>query len=265
MLQASSTPAPIMNLSAVSIPVHVRSAMPKTGVAPVAAQQPETPARPVARLSDDVRDKLATARSRVDDLRRGMQEAKVTARDEAKARSRQKLEQLGKQFRLIRELYSANPKEMARQLARLARELKDELKAYAKATESNGAYVSKSPPGDVASGAPASTEASATSTASPSAPRSPSHADAERESRAMSAHADLDFTSLVKGFLKLLREELTKAKIGAAASAPDRDDRNDPFKDADTALKEIDQSIDDLEKSAKADLPIPGTLVSEIA
>jgi hypothetical protein len=221
------------------------------------------PAQPDTPLATSIADSLRTARGKAEDLHRKTQEARVGARDAVKARARQKLQQLGEQFKLIRKLYAANPKEMARQLARLARELKQELKAYAEAAKDNGEYL---PSGSsaAANASAADTGAADAQAARPLTP-APDPARAEREARALSAHADLDFIDLVKGFLKGVREELTTAKTRAAFLEPEKTSRADPFKEADEALKDVNKDIADMEKSAKADLPVPGTLVSETA
>jgi hypothetical protein len=214
-------------------------------------------------VSEEVRASLAAAKTRADDLQRSQQQTRVKVRDDAKARAREKLTQLAERLRLIKSLYGANPKELARQIAHLVKELKAELKTYAEAAKANGEYVSASSPAPGAESAgPVDTAAQADPAA---AQKASPHESAEREARIAGAHADLDFIKQVRGLLKIVRQTLTEARIKDGAALVEPRNRASPFRDADEALKEVDEAIEDIEKAAKADLPIPGMQVSELA
>lgn len=212
-----------------------------------------------------------------------------TARDEARSAVKQQahatVQRLKEEYKLIRKLWAHNPAEMARQLGRVAKELKRAVTSYTEAARANIERVA-----DLGPETDVKAEASADSGQTPDekqSDKSEQHssdsentlparlalspraelADAlkayarqapadvfamtaeerrqEFESAEMEAGGDLEFSKEVKGFIKALREELQLARIRAGL-IKDRA-TEDAFKETQKTLTELDKDIADME------------------
>jgi hypothetical protein len=204
-------------------------------------------------------------------LARSAAQARQEAREATKTWARERVVQLREQFQLIRRLYAHNPQEMARQLSRIFKELKAALKVYAEATkEEPGAAPS------LAAGVAELKDAAADGPQQQEKPEPTAReayrallkegADAYRktteaehrltiERRHEEAQGTLAFLDEVRGLVKVIRQTYFEARIKAVAAGGDR---SEAFKDADKALRELEDEIADMEIDARAHI-LPAT------
>jgi hypothetical protein len=78
---------------------------------------------------------LTEAKGHADRIAQSMKETRDAARSSIKAKAAETLERLKDEYKLIKRIWAGNPKAMAQQLARIAKELKAAVKDYAKANE----------------------------------------------------------------------------------------------------------------------------------
>lgn len=242
----------------------------------------------------------AKALGQARDLAQSVVKARQDARDAKKTQAHQDVIRLREQFKLIKKIYANNPQEMARQLGKIFKELKTALKAYAEATKGDPAPQPPAAPAD-AGGAPvdeATADGEKTSGDgapadgdAPSSKEATTDAAAAREGfraliregvnayqkqsadedrvmrakRAEEAQGTLVFLDEVRGLVKDIVKTYVEAKIKAAFLGKGRDERSEPFKEADKALKELEEAMTDIETDAKADLLPPDMKVSATA
>jgi transposase-like protein len=90
----------------------------------LAAQNGEIGRIAARSMSDADKAKLAEQAEAANTLNQSMKTARDEARGNTKARAKETVERLKEEFKLIRRMWAHNPKEMAKQLARVAKELK---------------------------------------------------------------------------------------------------------------------------------------------
>ena len=212
-----------------------------------------------------------------------------------KDQARQQVQVLVERIRTLKQFASDNPQVMAKQLAQIVKQLKSALKAYAEAggTPPPGASTSVTTPA-AASNAnaeaetkagpqadPAMSEDSDAAAADPEAAAEPfAAADSERTADAWTAQraevrpadvykdmkerlsgseaaADMTFVKEVRGIGKWIKDLLDKARVQMAFKPID-DETKTSFEDTDEGLKEIDDALDDLDRSIRASSPEAG-------
>jgi hypothetical protein len=212
----------------------------------------------------------AKALEQLRDLSKSIVKTRQDARDAEKTRARETVSRLREQFKLIKKIYANNPPEMARQLGKIFKELKAALKVYAEANKGDVASAPAAPQAGETT-APKAVEpekvegrqsredmrAAAKEAAQAYMKQSEQDGKVERTLREEKARGTLTFIDEVRGFVKAIRATYDEAKIKAALLGKGRDERSEPFKDTDKALKELDEAMTDMERDAKAELPLP--------
>ena len=239
----------------------------------------------------------ALAQSR--DLAQSAVKARQDARDAKKTQAHQDVIRLREQFKLIKKIYANNPQEMARQLGKIFKELKTALKAYAEATKGDPAPQPPAAPEDAEGARVNEATADADKKSGDDAPtdgdaqpskEAATDAAAREEFRALiregvnayqkqstdehrfvrahraeEAQGTLAFLDEVRGLVKDIVKTYVEAKIKAAFLGKGRDERSEPFKEADKALKALEEAMTDIETDAKADLLPPDMKASATA
>lgn len=214
--------------------------------------------------------KSAKAQEEVRNLGRSVGEAREAARDARKTQAHQRVIQLRDQYQLIRKLHAHNPQEMARQLARIFKELKSALKDYAAATKDGPSGASPlagaaPPPPAEAAGKAAEVGKVEDKANEPDRAMLKEGAEAylksntaeimlERVRRHEEAQGTLAFLDEVRGLVKEIRRTFFEAKLKATV---ERGEHSEAFKDADKALKELEEDMADMEIDARGDLLPP--------
>ncbi|EGF92204.1 hypothetical protein ABI_06370 [Asticcacaulis biprosthecium C19] len=216
----------------------------------------------------------------------------MKAHTERKNRVRQKLEKLMEHLKILRKLFSGNPKEMARALTQVFKDLKAALKEFKDATKgqmdlSFSASAAVVPPptdsaaqSDVKDGdtdadkADAETEATA-ETAEPEAESVPASASATTEDpNATVTHDELvgavrreigqdglKFLKELKAILAHIEEKMLQpARLQKAAQKPDKD-MDKVFEAMDEELKELLKEMKDMERDLKQGVAETGTVL----
>lgn len=157
--------------------------------------------------------KLAEQAEAARTLAKSMRQARDEARAQIRNQARQAVERLKEEYKLIRKLWAHDPAEMARQLGRIAKQVKRAVADYAAAAKANGERVKDLPPEP----APAATTAGGERTEARAAARSE---DGEQTS---SGREDSD-GALPAALMLSPRAELAEALKAYARQAP-----ADPF------------------------------------
>jgi hypothetical protein len=195
---------------------------------------------------------LAAAKKLAQDVRASAQDA----RDIRKAQAKQRAEQLRQEMRLLSKLLAGDPKALARQVARIAKEMRAVLKDFGAAHKAD---VQDATLAREAAKAEANEKGDADAKPTPTPPSQDQSLEARRreagleetpEAREMKA-----FISDLRGMLKKLREMLQEAKIKAGPQAKDAKEKRDPFEVAADALGELEDDLNnayqDVEGEAK--------------
>lgn len=172
----------------------------------------------------------------------GRQEARDIAKSYAKAR----VEQLREQLRIFGKLLSGDPKALAKQVARIAKELHETLKDFSEAHKSDledAALVQERAAAEPDADAPDTEAASvAKDTPGQAAPVAASGADNPAD---LSPTDEMkDFIKQVRGVLKKLKEALQEAKLKAGLEAFQPFKKDDPFKLANEAMSDLQGALD---------------------
>jgi hypothetical protein len=180
--------------------------------------------------------------------------AETTRRQAAKDQARQRVMQLVEQLKALKQFASENPEVMAQQLARLAKELKSALAAYAEAGGRAGGWAG------------ALNTAAAPNAAAPDQATKPASAqDTYRQMRDRVAGSevasDMEFAKLVKGLAQTMRDLLTTAKIKTGVNGPGEEMKKD-IEYADTTLKDLDKAVEAMSRDIRSSSPEAGLFVA---
>lgn len=190
--------------------------------------------------------KIATeTRAANEKLKKDMKTARRDTIDRAKAAAKAKIQELVKRLELLKKMYGDNPKEMARQLAALAKEFKQAIKDYASAAKDSGGMIAEERKDLAASDMTAEARAEASKTLD--------------EEEKMLARGDLDFIKTARGVSNKLKEELQTAKIKGTLTVKGKFEESDEYKDAEKSIKEVDEANNDFEQDVTNSMPA-GTL-----
>ena len=201
------------------------------------------------------------------------------ARDATRERVKATVERLKDELKLIKAMWAGDPKALARQIARIAKELKAALADYADAARDNGdsapapgANVDASVPSapDTASGdgdKTATDDPAKSASGGDAAPADPDAAkaaaaygrtasdDTARASAVMEARGDLDFAREVHGFVQKLRDALQESKVRHAFNTTDRKGQVEAEDEAAKGLSDVDKFDTQMETDVRADFP----------
>lgn len=237
-----------------------------------------------AKASTEVEDRLSEA---LKAMKRAPDEQKQTTRN----RARERVEAVREQLKIIKELYSQNPKEMAKALRHLVKELKSALKAYKDAggdmtsigASGLTAMASNASPAQAGAEAtdlesssddPKSDEALAEAVddtpdtdSEPDAPDAPSPASLAEEPSPRQARAsiealetrfgelkgDEEFILSVDGLKRKIKDLFETAKIQSAFLARDKT-REGAFEALDEDLKALDEDVTEYQRDVQDEL-----------
>lgn len=232
-------------------------------------------ARQAAKLVADQRkaeiDKGATA---------ALSSPRINGAESAKQQAKAKLQQIGERLKILRKLFAGNPKEMAKALAQVFKELKAAVKAYKDAGGremglSNdlaaSAMQTKDPeePAGQDAEASASGDADAVQSEDKTADEAPEgatvtpqqgsalYAAVATEVRERVGEDGLDFAKMVRGMANKISELLETARTQARARKPDKD-TDKAFEDADKELKSLRDDLADMERDIHMAAPTAG-------
>lgn len=216
---------------------------------------------------------------------------------------RSEIQGLQKRLQVLQKLYAGNPKEMARALAQIFKELRADLKAYKAATGqdfegADAAATAATTPAPAASdtsstaGSTDSVQASGTaqtdpagassdSTTDPAASASTtqdpttqdpttkaavaSYAEVDQALREAIGNDGLQFLDTLKGIISTIEQKMaTPARIQYAAQKHDKD-TDKIFKDMDDSEKALEQDMSDMRDDISHDAPTLGLKVSVAA
>jgi len=220
------------------------------------------------------------AKVKTDEHKRAVQALAQKANDSPQNRSldqsrdfvRQKIEGIRKRLQILKKLFSNNPKEMARALGQIFKELKAALKQY-KELIGKEADVGVATLESQASGTPTAPDAADgdTSSANPQNAAAPASPDQDLYTQAEQAVRDqwgqdaLTFVKEIRGMVDEIEQKmLTPARIQHTAQKSDKD-TDKVFEDAEKDLKDVRQSMDDMERDLKQGISLPGTTLDTSA
>jgi hypothetical protein len=217
----------------------------------------------------------------------GLNSARMDAPERAKRDAKAKLIEIAKRVQLLKKLFAGNPKEMARALTQVFKELRAAVKAYKDAGGQELGFA-----GEAAKGAVANDAAAKTDETSPEAERdeAPVEAEAtpaeseekapepEQPAAAVSAVYDavvgkirksigedgLDFVKMVRQLVNGangLRDILEAARAQAKGKKPDKD-TDEAFEDADEQIKALAEDLDRMERDIRNAVPEAGMKLS---
>lgn len=213
--------------------------------------------------------------------------------------SRDKIQRLMEEFRLVKKFWAHDAKEMGRQLGRLASQLKEALSDYAKAAKGAGNQMGApvvgamtAPPAAASSSADTQgdrgeavshTEAEAAQAVDAEreagiAPPAMSHSQAQMKlaatygladtskpqagwfDRGVSLHGNTDFFNQVREFVTEMKDTLNGARLQKVFTVQDREDKEDAFAKADKAFKSLDEELAGFEEPMRLARPFRGLI-----
>jgi hypothetical protein len=218
----------------------------------------------------------AAARKRgiEEDKGKALSSPRMSAAASAKGQARAKVQQLVDRLKILKKLYSANPREMAKALAQVFKELKAAVKAFKDAGGQELALAGEAVSGAMA---PARAEAPADGAAveeeaadaqSPPAERAPQIEDRSslysavvNEVRRAIGEEGLDFAKEIRGLAVKIQELLETARGQARIRKQDKD-TDTAFEDADKALKALHEELSVMESDIRRQVPAAGMRLS---
>jgi hypothetical protein len=219
---------------------------------------------------------------------------RFSAPDSAKEQARVKLQQIRERMNILKKLFGANPKELARALKEVFKELKAAVKEYSDADKQemglsgdtvSGALTTPAPSDDAsgdegsdaktdaASGDPTAADAPAADKTSTDAEPIPDPAaksgaslydDTVRAVRDTIGADGLEFIKEVRALTQKIHEVLEAARGQARIHKQDKD-TDEAFKQADEALGSLDKAMSDMETDIHQAAPTAGMQLSVAA
>lgn len=228
----------------------------------------------------------AIAETRKADVARGaaaaLSSSRINVAEAAKQQSKARLDQIREKLKVLKQLYANDPKQMARALAQVFKELKEAVKAYKAAGGqemgmSNELAAGAVKPPAAEPKAEASEEAEkaegedagdAAAEQSPGDPvEEPDPVAAQNGSALYAAVASevrkrvgedgLDFAKTVREMATKISELLETARTQARARKPDKD-TDEALEEADKALKDLRDELADMERDIRMAAPDAG-------
>lgn len=210
----------------------------------------------------------------------------MAASESRKQQAKAKLQQVREWLKIVRKLYAQNPAGMAKTLAQVFKDLKAAVAAYrdagGQAMGASGAAVAMPPPppptagdhksagegedADVAAtaGVDAEAKAGAAEPATKPSEGASLYAAVVQEVRKQLGEDGLDFLKEVRGMVDDIRKLLEAARGQAAIRRRDKD-TDEAFEAADKALKDLNETMNDMERQIRHDAPSAGMTFSVAA
>ena len=191
--------------------------------------------------------------------------------EQAKARVREQIKEIRKRLNILKSLYATNPKEMAKALAQVFKELKAAIKDYKAALKSEmdnagdagltAVPAEPMPAPDTAEkpedDQPAVPEAK-TDTAVQATDATAPYGAVETAARTMVGEDGLSFTKEIRALVDLIEQKLlTPARMQKQMLKPDKA-TDEAFEDVEDQLKALRKEIADTDRDLKAEAPTAG-------
>lgn len=235
--------------------------------------------------------KAEEKRSVAQNVAEAMNSSRMDAPERAKQAAKAKLIEISKRLQLLRKLFAGNPKEMARALTQVLKELRAAVKAYKDAGGAELGLASEAAKGAVANDAapktddgqdakaaegevPAEAEAAeADASEAPKDAQSPQPAPAQGSAiydavlgkmRKSIGEDGLDFVKMVRQLVNGalgIRDMLEAARTQAKAKKPDKD-TDAAFEDADKEMKALADDMATMERDIRTAVPEAGMKLS---
>lgn len=209
---------------------------------------------------------------------------RMAASESRKSQAKAKLQQIREWLKIVRKLYAQNPVGMAKTLAQVFKDLKAAVAAYRdgggqEMGASADAVMVPPPPrptgddkttdGEQDAAAEMTGEVAdatvADATPAPRAPEGVSLYDAVvGEVRKQVGEDGLDFLKEVRGMVDDIRKLLEAARGQAAIRRRDKE-TDEAFEAADKAMKELNETMDDMDRQIRHDAPSAGMTLSVAA
>ncbi len=201
--------------------------------------------------------------------------------EQTKSRVREQIKEIRKRLNILKSLYANNPKEMAKALAQVFKELKAAIKEYKAALKSEmdnagdagvttipadpmpvaAGDAAEKPEGDAPEGekdpaADADPEAK-TDAATQTDPTAP-YGAVEAAAKTMVGEDGLNFTKEIRALVNLIEQKLlTPARMQKQAMKPDKA-TDEAFRQVEEQLKALRKEIQDTDRDLKAEAPMAG-------
>jgi len=196
------------------------------------------------------------------------------AAEQAKSRVREQIQEIRKRLNILKSLYANNPKDMAKALAQVFKELKAAIKEYKAALKSemddagdagltampaepvpapDSAEKPETEKADLPEASPEA-KADAGQAADPTAP----YGAVETAAKTMVGEDGLSFTKELRALVDLIEQKLlTPARIQKQAQKPDKA-TDEAFRQVEDQLKALRKEIADTDRDLKAEAPTAG-------
>lgn len=202
---------------------------------------------------------------------------KNDAAEQSKSRVREQIQEIRKRLNILKSLYANNPKEMAKALAQVFKELKAAIKEYKAALKSEmdsagdgsvtvmPAEPAAPPAGDRPDAEPAKADEAdkvdseaktdpATQAADPTAP----YGAVEAAAKTMVGEDGLNFTKEIRALVNLIEQKLlAPARMQKQAQKPDKA-TDEAFRQVEEQLKALRKEMEDTDRDLKAEAPMAG-------
>ncbi|MGA9659338.1 MAG: hypothetical protein WBQ60_09600 [Asticcacaulis sp.] len=212
------------------------------------------------------------------DVSKALSNPSFKAQDQTMGRAKEKIQNIVKRLKILKALFANDPKQMAKALAQVFKELKAAVKDYKSASEKEmglsasaaalvvppeamsaapAAPVSdESVPDKVKADAPATdTLATDTPDAKSSLNSAASYDDVVKGVRQTIGSDGLEFIKTVRGIVQEIEDKIiSKARIQKLGKPQDKD-TDDTFKEMDEAMKDLRKDLEDMESDIKRDAP----------
>ncbi len=193
--------------------------------------------------------------------------------ESSKAHIKEQIQGIIKRLTILKKLFAGNPKEMARALAQVFKELKGLVKAYKAAVEkevgASASAVDGLMPADTAV-PPTADSSDANAGATPAAPQDDQpqaasgddktalYNQAVQQVQKQAGEDGLDFSKQLKDLVNEIEDKmLAPARTQRKAQKSDKA-TDDAFKDAEDSLKDLRKAMDDMDRDIKRDVPSAG-------
>ncbi|MGZ3305586.1 MAG: hypothetical protein ACXU8U_06965 [Asticcacaulis sp.] len=182
---------------------------------------------------------------------------------------RQRIEGIRKRLAILKKLFADDPKQMARALAQIFKELRAALKDYKAAggqdfgaVDASASEVTQAQTDAQPKAADPKTGSDAVTLAGDPAKAAATYAEVDQGLRNAIATDSLSFLRDLGGLVNEIEDKmLSKAHLQAKARKPDKD-TDEAIKDADEALKDLRKDMDDMRTGIGRSAPAAGLQLS---
>jgi hypothetical protein len=218
---------------------------------------------------DQVTKAAAQKKEIADDAQQALSSPKLSASEQAKSRAKSEIQAIMKRLNVLKKLFSADPKQMAKALTQVFRELKAALKQYKDALKDEQGLGGDLVSGVLTAQAAASTPTAQTGTAdqepAPQTDAAPAKSDSQSlYNSVLGAYQQqlgaegLDFVKTLRAIVQEIEDKIVSAARIQAKGRPKDKATDEAFKDMDGALKDLRKDMDDMDRDLKQAAPAAG-------